>query len=205
MNPQMKIRIESRSNMGALKLHQLVVHLGVNNVAAEAVELQMVAELPAGGQLHVHLVATLHFQHNNLRAHRVTGQEKHLLQFAPSRRHSCADLLPGLRCLHRLLGCFPKHCSPQRRSSSAEPLKVTCYNSCCLSRSTAKISAPWFSYFVVDAHAHLHVRVDCVGEGVHASFGGSEDSWGSRKIMQNDIRLDSATLKGTFKSFVLWF
>lgn len=55
---------------------QLVVHLGVNNVAAEAVELQVVAELPARGQLHVRLVATLHFQHNQLREHKVTSKQK---------------------------------------------------------------------------------------------------------------------------------
>lgn len=38
-------------------------------MAAEAVELQMVAKLPARRQLHVDLVAALHFQQDGLRAH----------------------------------------------------------------------------------------------------------------------------------------
>lgn len=43
---------------------------------------------------------------------------------------------------------------------------------------------------MVDAHAHLHIRVDCVGEGVHAIFGGSEDTWEGRQTAGNHIRFD---------------
>lgn len=66
-------------------------------------------------------------------------------------------------------------------------------------------AALWSSHLVVDAHSHLHVRVDCTGEGVHASFGGSEDSWGRRQTTQTHIRPDSAVLKGNITSFVWWF
>lgn len=83
--------------------------------------------------------------------------------------------------------------------------RVTSSNSCCVSRHTAVNAAPWFSYFVVDAHAHLYVRVDCVGEGVDTSFGGSEDSWGRRQTSQNHITLDRTVLKSIFTSIVLWF
>lgn len=49
---------------------------------------------------------------------------------------------------------------------------------------------------MIDAHAHLHVRIDCEGKGVHASFGGSEDTWGMKQTTENHIRLESTVLKG---------
>lgn len=54
----------------------------------------------------------------------------------------------------------------------------------------------WHAYFVIDAHAHLHVRIDCEGKGVHASFGGGEDTWGTKQTTGNHIRLESTALEG---------
>lgn len=48
---------------------------------------------------------------------------------------------------------------------------------------------------MIDAHAHLHVRIGCVGKGVHASFGGSEDTWGKKQAAENHIRLESTVSK----------
>lgn len=61
----------------------------------------------------------------------------------------------------------------------------------------------WFAYFVVDAHTHLHIRVDCVGKGVHASLGGSEDAWSRRQTTENPIEL--VVLRGSLSLTVQWF
>lgn len=50
---------------------QLLINVGVDYVTSKDIVLKVVTELPPGHQLHVDLIASLHVQHDDLKAHTV--------------------------------------------------------------------------------------------------------------------------------------